>query len=276
MTLHIYTWTPTQIPYASLCVGQGLKVKYLFRHGGTCPLNQTVTVFSFGDSPWIFNVFEGCVVADRSQPSPVTSVSIFTEGCWVTRQWSYRSNGYASLFSSIWGRWGALWRCAWGALWRSALARRNQAPTGLDQSNEVKRGASLMTPTTNLGLSILLSMFELRETGDWDIFHSQSVGSHRSAKMRLVMVLNVWCSSHVGGQVHLRLPQVEQTENWLSTLVWSWPWGVRQLGLPFAAARPICRVFWGKKGDKNIKQIKSKPGFPYLVHWLLTRVGGHY
>jgi len=28
----------------------------------------------------------------------------------------------------------------------------------------------LMTPTTDLGLSICLSMFELRETGDWDIF----------------------------------------------------------------------------------------------------------
>ena len=28
----------------------------------------------------------------------------------------------------------------------------------------------LMTPTTDLGLSIRLSMFELRETGDWDIF----------------------------------------------------------------------------------------------------------
>ena len=28
----------------------------------------------------------------------------------------------------------------------------------------------LMTPTTALGLSIRLSMFELRETGDWDIF----------------------------------------------------------------------------------------------------------
>jgi len=27
----------------------------------------------------------------------------------------------------------------------------------------------LMTPTTDLGLSIRLSMFELRETGDWDI-----------------------------------------------------------------------------------------------------------
>jgi len=27
-----------------------------------------------------------------------------------------------------------------------------------------------MTPTTDLGLSIHLSMFELRETGDWDIF----------------------------------------------------------------------------------------------------------
>ena len=28
----------------------------------------------------------------------------------------------------------------------------------------------LMTPTTELGLSIRLSMFELRETCDWDIF----------------------------------------------------------------------------------------------------------
>jgi len=28
----------------------------------------------------------------------------------------------------------------------------------------------LMTPTTDLGLFIRLSMFELRETGDWDIF----------------------------------------------------------------------------------------------------------
>jgi len=28
----------------------------------------------------------------------------------------------------------------------------------------------LMTPTTDLGLSIRLSMFELRETGVWDIF----------------------------------------------------------------------------------------------------------
>ena len=27
-----------------------------------------------------------------------------------------------------------------------------------------------MTPTTALGLSIRLSMFELRETGDWDLF----------------------------------------------------------------------------------------------------------
>ena len=27
-----------------------------------------------------------------------------------------------------------------------------------------------MTPTTALGLSIRLSMFELRENGDWDIF----------------------------------------------------------------------------------------------------------
>jgi len=28
----------------------------------------------------------------------------------------------------------------------------------------------LMTPTTALGLSIRLSMFELRETGEWDVF----------------------------------------------------------------------------------------------------------
>ena len=28
----------------------------------------------------------------------------------------------------------------------------------------------LMTPTTALGLSIRLSMFEIRATGDWDIF----------------------------------------------------------------------------------------------------------
>ena len=28
----------------------------------------------------------------------------------------------------------------------------------------------LMTPTTDLGLSIRLSMFEMRETGDWDMF----------------------------------------------------------------------------------------------------------
>ena len=27
-----------------------------------------------------------------------------------------------------------------------------------------------MTPTTDLGMSVRLSMFELRETGDWDIF----------------------------------------------------------------------------------------------------------
>jgi len=31
---------------------------------------------------------------------------------------------------------------------------------------------SLMTPTTALGLSTRLSMFELRETGDWDIFQA--------------------------------------------------------------------------------------------------------
>jgi len=30
----------------------------------------------------------------------------------------------------------------------------------------------LMTPTTDLDMSIRVSMFELRETGDWDIFLS--------------------------------------------------------------------------------------------------------
>jgi len=35
-----------------------------------------------------------------------------------------------------------------------------------------------MTPTTNLGLSICLSMFELHETGDWDIF----IGSPERAR----------------------------------------------------------------------------------------------
>jgi len=30
--------------------------------------------------------------------------------------------------------------------------------------------APLMIPTTDLGLSILLSILELRETGDWDLF----------------------------------------------------------------------------------------------------------
>ena len=33
-----------------------------------------------------------------------------------------------------------------------------------------KNATPLMNPTTALGLSIRLSMFELRETGDWDIF----------------------------------------------------------------------------------------------------------
>jgi len=38
-------------------------------------------------------------------------------------------------------------------------------------STHLKKNATpLMTPTTALGLSICLSMFELRETGDWDIF----------------------------------------------------------------------------------------------------------
>jgi len=33
----------------------------------------------------------------------------------------------------------------------------------------------LMTPTTALGLFIRLSMFDLRETGDWDIWHPLTV-----------------------------------------------------------------------------------------------------
>ena len=35
----------------------------------------------------------------------------------------------------------------------------------------------LMTPTTALGLSIRLSMFELRETGKWDIFRAVGFGN---------------------------------------------------------------------------------------------------
>ena len=44
----------------------------------------------------------------------------------------------------------------------------------------------LMTPTTALGLSIRLSMFELRETGDWDIF----LGPQNGRGRRLVELTN--------------------------------------------------------------------------------------
>ena len=51
-----------------------------------------------------------------------------------------------------------------------------------------------MTPTTALGLSIRLSMFELSETGDWDIF--------------------------------LGPPERARAEDW-----WSWPMGVKAEGM---------------------------------------------
>jgi len=43
------------------------------------------------------------------------------------------------------------------------------APTHKRQLTSTVYATPLMTPTTALGLSIRLSMFELRETGDWDI-----------------------------------------------------------------------------------------------------------
>ena len=43
-------------------------------------------------------------------------------------------------------------------------------PTHKRQLTLTVYAAPLMTPTTALGLSIRLCMFELRETGDWDIF----------------------------------------------------------------------------------------------------------
>ena len=58
-------------------------------------------------------------------------------------------------------------------LWRYrdsllALCRYLQQFGAVGSKSE--RNRPLMTPTTDLGLSIRLSMFELRETGDWDIF----------------------------------------------------------------------------------------------------------
>ena len=52
---------------------------------------------------------------------------IYTWGCWVTSQSSYRSNMCAGLFSSI--------RDRRGARRRRALARRRRAPTESDQSS---------------------------------------------------------------------------------------------------------------------------------------------
>jgi len=43
-------------------------------------------------------------------------------------------------------------------------------PTHKRQPTSTVYATPLMTPTTALGLSIRLSIFELRETGDWDIF----------------------------------------------------------------------------------------------------------
>jgi len=42
----------------------------------------------------------------------------------------------------------------------------------------------LMTPTMALGLSICLSIFELRETGDWDIFLGPPERARAEGKFR--------------------------------------------------------------------------------------------
>ena len=48
----------------------------------------------------------------------------------------------------------------------------------------------LMTPTTALGLSICLSMFELRETGDWDIFPgTEDSGAPKNGRGRRLVEL---------------------------------------------------------------------------------------
>jgi len=47
---------------------------------------------------------------------------------------------------------------------------RCQEPAHKRQLTSTVHATPLMTPTTALGLSICLSLFELRETGDWDIF----------------------------------------------------------------------------------------------------------
>jgi len=44
-------------------------------------------------------------------------------------------------------------------------------PAHKRQKTSTVYATPLTTPTTDLGLSIRLSMFELREAGDWDIFH---------------------------------------------------------------------------------------------------------
>jgi len=49
-------------------------------------------------------------------------------------------------------------------------------PAHKRQLTSMVYAAPLMTPTTALGLSIRLSMFELRETGDWDIFPGTGEG----------------------------------------------------------------------------------------------------
>ena len=43
-------------------------------------------------------------------------------------------------------------------------------PAHTRQLTSTVHATPLMTPTTALGLSIRLSMCELRETGDWDVF----------------------------------------------------------------------------------------------------------
>jgi len=50
-------------------------------------------------------------------------------------------------------------------------------PTHKRQLTSTVYATPLMTPTTALGLSIRLSMFELRETGEWDIFRAVGFGN---------------------------------------------------------------------------------------------------
>jgi len=50
----------------------------------------------------------------------------------------------------------------------------------------------LMTPTTDLGLSIRFSIFELRETGDWDLFRIEPAQSIFFLNNRIERVQSVF------------------------------------------------------------------------------------